>query len=201
MADFNQLVAEVCVITNRPDLAAETALAVKSATLQLHRSDFYYKDLFETALVFDEENYLQAIDYRVLFPRYRALKYLRKIYLNGSVTRMGDFLDIITPENTLDLYRSDKTNVAYVAGDNIQIRSSDKITHCMIGIYQNPEVSTPEKYKSWISDEAFYAVVWKAASIMFGTILSNPAKKKSADDQVGIEWAEFSNSNITAEGY
>src|SRR3954471_21770445 len=102
MSTFAELVADVYTITNRSDLVTETELAVKSATLQLHRSDFFYKDLLETAIQYTTSDYLQAVDYRTLFPRYRALKYLRKF--DGTSEGVGMFFPILTPEEVLDSY-------------------------------------------------------------------------------------------------
>lgn len=201
MADFNQIVQDVYTITNRSDLVAETQLAVKSATLQLHRQDFFFKDLLEVALQFDSSNYLQAIDYRQLFPRYRALKYLRKFdpTAYGS-TGVGRFFDVISPEEILDSYYGQLSDVVYVAGDLIQIRSATAIQYALIGIYQSPDVSSPEKYKSWIADESPYAVVYMAAASIFGTILGNQAKQAANSSLAQIEFTHIRNSNIVATG-
>jgi hypothetical protein len=192
MADFNTIVNEVFTITNRPDLVKETQLAVKSATLQLHRSEFFYKDLLETALQFDASNYLQSIDYRSLFPRYRSLEYLRKYDPTQGV---GGFIDIITPAEILDSYGVQKNNIAYVAGSLIQVRASENLQYVLIGLYQNPDVS-PDTYKSWIADEALYAIVYKAASILFGTVLGDIARQNSNDAMANVEFLEVKNSNI-----
>ena len=52
MTVFSDLLSDVYAVTNRPDLVADTKLAVRTATLKAHRSDFYPKDLFETGLTF-----------------------------------------------------------------------------------------------------------------------------------------------------
>jgi hypothetical protein len=193
-------VSEVFTITNRPDLVKETQLAVKSATLQLHRSEYFYKDLLETAIQFDSNNYLQSIDYRSLFPRYRALKYIRKYDPTQGSNGIGAFLDIITPDEILDSYGVQKNNILYVAGSLIQIRSSDNMQFALIGLYQNPIVE-PITYNSWIADEAMYAIVYKAASILFGTVLGDMARQKSNDEMANVEFLEVKNSNIVAKGY
>lgn len=202
MADFNQILADVFAITNRPDLVAETTLAVKSATLQLHRSDFYYKDITESVLSFDTSDYLQSIDYRSLFPRYRALKYLRKYDPTAASAdvAVGKFFKVKTPAEVLDSYGASTSDICYVAGSLIQIKSSTAIQYVLIGIYQNPIVATPETYSSWISDEAYYAVVWSAASKVFGTVLGNAAKRDSCAAEASREFAEVMNSNIVAQG-
>lgn len=204
MADFNQLVADVYAITNRPDLVAETQMAVKSATLQLHRSDFFYKDINEVALQFDTLDFIQTIQYKSLFPQYRALKYLRKYdptLATGDTNGIGNFIKVVSPEQVLDSYGAGKTDICYVAGTVIQIKSSTQIQYALIGMYQNPIVATPDTYSSWISDEAYYAIVYSAASKLYGTVLGNATKRDSCAQEAMREFIELQSSNIIAEGY
>ena len=76
---LTELQAEVYTLTNRPDLTAQTLAAVRSATLKLHQLDYFYKDLFETSLVFSSSEFIQQLEFRSLVPRWRALKYIRKL--------------------------------------------------------------------------------------------------------------------------
>ena len=75
---LTELQDEVYTITKRPDLIAETLLAVRQSTLALHQSDFFWRDLAETGISFTTAAYLQEIEYRSILPRFRAIKYLRK---------------------------------------------------------------------------------------------------------------------------
>lgn len=198
MADFATLVADVKTITNKPELITETELAVKSATLQLHRSDFFYKDLLETALQFSAEGYLQSIDYRTLFPRFRALKYLRK--WDGTNEGVGDFFQIATPEDVLDSYNVQVSDIVYGAGDVLQIKSSTSILYALIGLYQNPIVADAATYSSWIALEAPYAIVWKAVQIIRSTVMRDPIGSQAAAEQAMLEFSEVKNSNILLKG-
>lgn len=200
MADFNSIVTDVYTITNRPDLVKETQLAVKSATLQLHRSEYFSKDIYETAIKFDTADYLQSIAYRSLFPRYRALKYLRKYDPSKGSNGVGAFLEVITPDEILDSYNVQRNNIAYVAGDLIQIRSSENMQYALVGIYQNPIID-PLNFTSWIADEAYFAIVYKAASIVFGTILGDAQRQSANNDMANAEFLEVKNSNIVDVGF
>lgn len=202
MADFNAIVEDVYTITNARHLVNETIMAVKSATLQLHRRDNFAKDLAEFTLQFPTSDYLQSIDYRTLFPRYRSLSYIRKYDANVAIpdAGMGGFFEIITPAEVLDSYKTARSNVAYLAGANINLRSSEAIQYVSLGIYQNPEVGTPETYNSWIADEAYYAVVYQAASIIFGSSLADSARQNSNLALANIEMVQVVNSNIVAQG-
>lgn len=214
MADFDYLVSQVILITNRPELVAETQLAVRSATLQLHRSDFFAKDLTEMTLQFNTANYLQQIAYRELFPRYRALSYLRKYNPNYNASPnvidlqalyyengMGKEFEIITPDQIFDSYATQRSDVCYVAGETINVRSSTKDTYAVIGVYQSPDVSTPENYKSWIADESEFSIIYLAASIIFGTVMGNTSKLNSAAQLSSIEFQSVKLANIQNKGY
>lgn len=204
MADFNSLVADVMTITNRADLIAETQLAVKSATLQAHRQDFFFKDLKEYAIQYDTKDFLQVIGYRTLFPQYRSLSYLRKFDPTDSITaaaaQNGKFFEIISPQEVLDSYGYNRPDVCYVAGSVIQIRSSTAIQYSLIGIYESPIVTNAETYNSWIALDFPYAIVYAAASQIMGSILKNSAGYNINNTLATIEYEELRKTNILAGG-
>jgi hypothetical protein len=165
--NFTELCDEVYVLTNRPDLVAETKSAVRAATLKLHQTDYFYKDLFETGLAFTAAAYIQQLEFRLLVPRWRSLKYLRKTDSAGSDT-LG-FFDIIVPENVLDNYALNRSNVAYVAGAVLQIRSSTQFQYAILGCYIQPDI-TEAGYDSWIAIDHPFAIVFEAAATVFKMI-------------------------------
>lgn len=161
---LTELQNEVYTITNRPDLSARTQAAIRAATLKLHQSDFYSKDLFETGIVFSTAAYLQQLEYRPLIPRYRALKYIRKSDVDGTDTL--PFLDIVVPELTLDSYGLNRNDVAYQTGEVIQIRSSTELQYIFLGCYLDPDI-TVSGYSSWIAINHPFAIIYEAASQIF----------------------------------
>jgi hypothetical protein len=167
MSNLNALAADVFTITNRPDLTAETYLALRAATLKAHQSDFFPKDLLETALMFDTSSYQQSLQYKQIFPRWRALKYVRK-YDNVNLTP-GKFIEIASVDSTLDSYAINREDICYIAGSNLQIRSIDQQQYYLIGIYQHPDVTTTG-YDSWIADEHPFAIIYEAARAVFKMI-------------------------------
>lgn len=78
MSVFSDLVADVYTLTNRPELVDMTKLAVRSATLKAHQTDFYPKDLYETGIEWNPVAYIQSLEYRLVVPR-------------GELVRMGIF--------------------------------------------------------------------------------------------------------------
>lgn len=165
MASLNSLITDVYTLTNRPDLEAETKLAVKKATLKLHQSDFYKKDLFETGIQWNPIGFFQSLDYKTIHPRWRKLDYLRK-YENGQAST---FFTILTPQETIDRYNVQKENICYLAGAFYEIRSNTQDQYMLLGAWINPDI-TDEGYSSWIADEHPYAIIVDAAASVFKSI-------------------------------
>ena len=195
---LNELIAEVYTITNRPDLVAQTLTAVRSATLKLHQSDYFYKDIFETGVTFTSAEYLQQLEYRTLVPRWRALKYIRKTDSVGY--QDGAFLEVLSvPEMVEDAYRINRNDVCYVAGAVVQIRSSTELQYILLGCYLNPDI-TAAGYNSWIALDHPYAIVFDAASMVF-KMIGDTDQFAAYTALAQQQMAELRMSNIQAVGY
>lgn len=195
MATFAELLADVYTLTNRPDLVNETKVAVKAATLKAHQIDFFYKDLFETGIQWSPVAYTQSLDYRTLFPRWRALKYLRK-YADGVP---GKFFDILTPEQVLDSYSLAREDICYGAGEMIEIKSSTEDDYMLLGCYLNPDISETA-YSSWVALDHPYAIVYDATATVFKTI-GFDEQSAQYRQMVAEQYAMIRQSNILANGY
>ncbi len=165
MASFTELCNDVYTITNRPDLIAETKLAVKQATLKMHQLDYFPKDLYETGIIWDPIAFIQSLAYKTLIPRWRTLKYLRK-YQDG---RAGEFFKLLSPDETLDRYAINRDNICYIAGDQLEIRSNTEDATMLISCYLHPDI-TEANFTSWIADEHPYALISDAAATVFKMI-------------------------------
>lgn len=164
---FDELVAEVYILTNRPDLEAVTKSAVKAATLKAHQTDFYSKDIHEQGVEFPTADYIQSLDYINLISNFRAIKYIRRV--EDETDDVGQFFAILTPDELLDSYGVNKTNIAYVAGRVLEIRSSVSFSKMLLGAYVLP-IITETGYSSWIAEQHPYAIIKEAARVVFKTI-------------------------------
>jgi len=192
-----ELIQEVYTLTGRPDRVAETLSAVRSATLKCHQSDYYYKDILESGLAFDAASYVQNLDYRALLPRWRALKYLRK-YDNSSGTP-GRELDIIPPDLVIDSYKSQRTDICYVAGAYVQINSSTQEQFYLLGCYLNPDI-TEAGYTSWVAQDHPYAIIFDAAATVFKSI-GKDDESSAYRNLMGEQMTMLRASNITPVGF
>lgn len=194
LSDLQQMVYD---ITNRPDLVNETLTALKAATLKMHHSDFYPKDLFETGIAFAASDFYQTFEVKVPIPRYRAHKYSR--YYDAVGQAAGKFFEFISPEKVVDGYSVERVDILYPAGVNLQYKGSIAFQYILFGCYLHPNVADTT-YASWIADEHPYAVVFEAARVLFGGIglqEQSAAYEKFVSEQV----AELKLSQITGEGY
>lgn len=197
MTTLTDLAADVYTLTNRPDLVNETNVALRAATLKMHQSDFYYKDLVEKPIVFSSAAYNQSFQYKSLFPQWRAVKYLRKV---DPVTFLpGTLLQLLTPDEILDGYGYQKQDVFYVAGQDLQINSSTQQANFIIGFYQHPTV-VAATYSSWIADEFPFAIIFEACATIFKAIGFDEQEavyRTLSAEQITL----IKMSNIVANGY
>lgn len=165
--NFDELVEEVYVLTNRRDLVAETKSAIKAATLKAHRSDFYSKDIFETGVEFETSEFRQSLDYVSLLSNFRAFKYLRRV--EDENDDVGAFFEIISPDEVLDSYGCNKTDIAYVAGRVLEIRASVNFSKVLLGAYVLPIVREGA-YNSWVAEQNPFVIIYEAARVVFKAI-------------------------------
>ena len=194
---FAELLIEVYNITARPDLIDLTKSAVKAATLKAHQTDFYSKDIWEQQVVFPSSEYVQSLDYVSVIPNYRALKYMR--HWDTSDSTAGNFFTVLTPEEILDEWGRERTNVCYVAGRILEIKSPIEFDAVIIAAYVNPVV-TETGYSSWVASLYPYAIVHEAARVVFATIAMD-AEKNSQKELVAEQYAELKINNTVDQGY
>ena len=201
---FDELVAAVYVVTNRPDLVSDTEQAVRNATLKAHTTDgngeaqFYAKDIYETGYSFPTADYFQSLDYINLITNWRAISYLKRV--EDAADTEGKFFSVISVSEILDEYGTARTDIAYVAGRVIEIRSSVEFTLGLLGAYVFPIVTPKASFSSWVADQYPYAIVHEAARMIFMSI----GQKEEAASEKSLMLEEFftlKNSSVLDVGY
>lgn len=155
MSLFSDVVDEVYTLTNRSDLSAETALCVKQATLDAHRSDLYPRDRTELQLTITPASSIWQIDIPASLPNWRKFSYLRPYDVTTAslakiVIGRNDFLE---PDAILDEYLEERLNIAYVAGTYCNVRLEAAYDGLIVGYWANPILSPANSYNSWIANE------------------------------------------------
>lgn len=181
--NFGQLCSEVYTLTGRPDLVAETQLAVRRAALYFHGLDTWFRDFNEKRLAFDAVSYNFSINITQNFTNLRKIRYIKPFdYTTGTVKANRDIKHCM-PDNLWDEFGRDKKDVYYVAGTNLNIRASQTENGFLIGYYSLPNVS--DSFASWIGDVYPYAIVEEAAGRLMHMIGMIDEGNKFVDPQKG----------------
>lgn len=200
-ATLASMVAEVYKLTTRPDLVNETALAVKAATLKAHQKDFWVRDLKEDAVQFLTADYYQQLDYKSLFPFWRAISYAR-LYDPTAIPQPDETsqdFDLITPSSSFDSYSIMKDRVMYLAGTVFNFKNTQApFQYILLGHYDNPNI-TDLGYSSWIADDYPYCIIFEAARVVFKTIAFDE-QAATYKDLCAEQMQILTQNNVTAQG-
>ena len=174
---YDSIYNDVVSLTNRPDLSAETAVAVRTATISVHNSAAYPRDIETKPVELSNAVYIAALDAQVLFPRLRGISQIVGLDVDFNpletlVIDVVELRDVRDPE-----YNTWKTNIAYIAGTAINIRVNTPVYGFIIDYFKTPQVAAA-LYSSWIAMLAPDAIVYLAASIVLSTN-GNEEKSKS----------------------
>ena len=194
---LSELITEVYTLTKRPDLVDSTASGIRAATLKMHQVDFWYKDLVETGIAFGTSEYFQQLIYRSLFPFWRAAKYLRKYDAVGQTA--GKFLELVAPKQVVDGSGLSREDIFYIAGAELDIRSSTSEQYFLLGYYANPDI-TDTGYNSWIALDHPYAIIYEAASRVFKGMGKDDEAAQFKSD-VNEQIAMLTTDSVQPEGY
>ena len=165
---YDSLLADVVTLTNRPDLSAEAAVAIKTATLSIHARAAFPRDVGTVLAKQVNATFITSLDAITLFPRLRGLSTVRLCDVNYNplespeieIIELGDIYD---PE-----YKTLKNNVAYIAGTNVNVRSGVAAYGYLVEYLASPLVLRAQ-YNSWIAQLAPDAILYTACSIVYAT--------------------------------
>ncbi len=162
-----QIIAEVYLVTNRPDLVSETASAVRKATMKFHLADTYKQDLSEvliTVPVQTDFHYQLDLSNAANYPYFRVLDHVKE-YNNPIVGNEIQFTKQ-DAKGLLDDYGLEKQNYWYQAGFALNINSFKQLNQLTVGYFMYPNVTTGG-YNSWIGTSFPDAIIDEASSHIF----------------------------------
>lgn len=161
--NFATIVDEVHVITNRPDLVAETALAIKQATIKLHGLENWKEDIVEEEIEITPGEGVFEIDIRAdLDYTFKKLLYMQK-------KSNGKFMTEIGATALFDDYNNMKTNIFYQVGTKLKGKIDTVETLILLGYVKAVDVAE-STYSSWIADLYSFMISTEAAIIILNGI-------------------------------
>lgn len=197
MALWDDLITEIYSLTARPDLTAETQIALRNSVRAAHKSGKYWRDLTTVTVGSDATplvttNSIQTIDLPTYCPNFRQLAYLK----SGTQDKQyrGIMIDdLIDPDN---FYRTD---VYYGFGQTIKLRAAYPENSYELAYYQYPVVSPTSSFASWIADQhRDLLTLWAACTVL--AIVGETDIKTRLESSAAIEFANLQQDNLGVLG-
>jgi len=164
----------VYTISKRPDLVAETAVAIRKATMKLHMADLWKTDLVEVFYTIGSNEgaqgsfrYTLDLTLSTKFKLYRRISSIRQYTANQTGYELQ--LKELDADRLLDDYNIEDINYWYQAGQQISIRADRSLTQLKIVYFKYPNI-LPAEYDSWIARQFPDAVIEEAAASVFKSI-------------------------------
>lgn len=187
---FTDIVTQVMILSNRPELVAEHQSAVLSATFELHAADNWWPDRTETiipaAQVPTANSSIILEDY---LPRLRVIEAIRPFdSANGNTVGRDakmPTLEPITPSSLFDEFMSQKQEYFYLAGLNLIVRTRNYGNPLYVSYFAHASASSVGSYYSWIATKYPWAIINKAfAKISTATGNEETAQRLMRNDCV-----------------
>lgn len=168
---YDDMLAQIYVLTNRPDLEGETKIALRTATLNAHMSDMYPRDCVTDWVQLPNTAGAVAINMSTTFPNARGFSKIRATDIQGAAYPEQDWnkIEIVELGDIYDpQYGNLRTNIAYISGDSLVIRLPLNVGGFLVEWMKAPQTKR-ELYNSWIAQIA-PAIIWFwAAAIVMST--------------------------------
>lgn len=183
---FEEVYNDVITLTARPDLADETALAIRTATRSIHSRFNFPRDIATALVKLPNAIFTVSLDIQTLLPRMRTLSSLRPLDINfapvdGVELPIKELGDIYDPE-----YKTLLNHVAYLAGTSLNIRCMSGAYGFVVDYFQMPDVRAAA-YNSWIAQLAPDAIIYLAAATIWntnGNLEKAASATKTVDDRL-----------------
>lgn len=174
-ATYNAILANVYSLTARPDLGAETALAIRKATMKAHLKDFWADDLTQTLVTLPVLSPVGDVSFRYtidltdigLFPLLRKVAYVKEY--NSPLTGQEIQFKQLDPDNLLDNYLLEEINYWTQISRQATLRCNKTLAQVAVGFYRYPNVDITV-YDSWIAAQFPDIIVEEATAKVLATI-------------------------------
>ena len=181
MTTLSDLLASVITVTNRPDLVAESTLAIQKATLKEHSFTDYKSDIAYSGVISLTDsagNFRYQISQVTvgMYPQCRKILKIGEVLSSIPVSYLSfegywgeiDFTEQDV-DDLFDGYRIEKSNYYTRVGNLINLVALREVTQIGISYYALPNISNAG-YSSWIADKFPYVIYEVAAADIFDMI-------------------------------
>lgn len=167
MTTFAELEALTIAQTRRPEVAAVTQAAIRTAVLRAHHTDFFNRDLATGTLTYTPSTSAVFYDFASISTtllRMRAFQLMQSVDVTTGVPSEN-----LGYRELQDLYDSDnvqRTSMYTMIGDTLRVYPASATGRISSYYYQNP-VTSEIGFSSWIANSYPDELAMWAAAIVF----------------------------------
>lgn len=167
---YDNMLEDVYSLTNRPDLTAETALALRAATTNVHLTDAYFRDVATSVVQLPNGTNQWGIDIPTVLPNFRGCGQVRPTDINQNLVVLAPEhrIEVVELGDIYDDYGSLRTKIAYASGSTLVVRSPINSYGLAIEWFQAPNTRRTE-YNSWIAQMVPTPIILWAAALVLST--------------------------------
>jgi hypothetical protein len=163
---IQELLPAVYEITSHPELELETVNAIRSAVQYYHKLDFMYLDTAEVFPPISADGTQFILDISSVLPSFRAIASIKSLTADGTIIAE---LEEVSSARLLDSYGYPRTDVFYIAGTVINIRTAYSFSQLQVNYFTFPN-TTKENLSTWLYPDNEQAIIDFAAMKIFSIL-------------------------------
>lgn len=173
MTTFAEIQADVFQTTKRPDLVADTTIAIRKATMKFHSADDWLPDLVTVTVpltpLFSGDARFSIPTNTAPFVRFRK-EYMIRQLVSPPTSNSGQPLESLQLTDLYDReYAIEKNNYYYRAGNSLTLRTAILWVNAAVTYFQYP-ITDELTYSSWIADAYRDMITEEACAHLFKMI-------------------------------
>ena len=161
MSLYTDIKADVITWTNRPNLTAETDIAIRQAVRAAHKAGSWWRDLVSLPLTAKPTTKVQQLDLSVLAPDFRNISFVKPTDV------IDQFYDEVSITDLMDQDGYGRQDIYYGVGNFLMIRAVAPVANITLMYYKNWTLTPITALDSWIATlHPDLISLWAAAAIL-----------------------------------
>jgi hypothetical protein len=155
MSLYTDVQAGVFAWTNRPEMTAETDIAIRKSVRAAHKAGTFWRDLVTVNLINQPTDQTQSIDLTANAPNFRQMALVKPTGVDLQYNPIGI-------RELLDIY--------YVVGNTLNIRANAPTSSISLTYYRMPVLNPISGLDSWIADLYQDLIICDAAASILAMV-------------------------------
>jgi hypothetical protein len=163
MSLYTDVQAGVFAWTNRPEMTAETDIAIRKSVRAAHKAGTFWRDLVTVNLINQPTDQTQSIDLTANAPNFRQMALVKPTGVDLQYNPIGI-------RELLDQDGYPRADIYYVVGNTLNIRANAPTSSISLTYYRMPVLNPISGLDSWIADLYQDLIICDAAASILAMV-------------------------------